>query len=191
MTAGLDWTTASTLADLGELTARYLLGEFPRTPTHYGPPCEETTSIRDRLVQLNRAGLVSENSQPGEIDQYGRQRAWVEGFCDATTREAIEDAGIRAGLIVLVRRPHAQRMRCFGFQDWYPNLPMTVDLDWRVYSDAGGWTPASWLRKFYPRSAVRVRLASWNVQVLDPEWGRTDPLWDTLTRALEGGPTPI
>jgi hypothetical protein len=75
------WKSARTLADLGELTARALEGHLPGSPWHLGPPQEETTSLTPVLVRMNRAGFVTENSQPGAMLGDGfAQRAFVSGF---------------------------------------------------------------------------------------------------------------
>ena len=79
------WRTARSLAELGELTALWLLGEVPTHPGQPDAPDEETMRIRDPLVRFNRAGFVTEFSQPGEKLKDGfAQRAAVAGFCPET-----------------------------------------------------------------------------------------------------------
>jgi hypothetical protein len=182
----LDWPTARTVADLGELTARFLLGGYPESPTHVGPPDPETASIRDRLVLVNRAGLVTEGSQPGVIDEYGSSRAFVDGFCSLAVCDTVEQACTRAGLVALVRRPRRPRVPAAWPRCRYPAIPVGVDPAGRTCTTVGGFIPTSWLTSFYPRAARTARLAAWDVTVFDPEWGRADLLWTTLTGALAG-----
>jgi hypothetical protein len=66
------WDKARTIADLGELTARWLARDIswnPRYTSKLGPrpPENETTRIVPTLVALNRAGLLTTHSTPGAV----------------------------------------------------------------------------------------------------------------------------
>ncbi len=79
------WQAARTLADLGELTARWLEGSIGSEPGYCGRPAEETEDLVPVLAKLNRAGFVTSGSQPGLIEPGARgtlaeQRAAVDGF---------------------------------------------------------------------------------------------------------------
>jgi hypothetical protein len=186
-TRRLDWSSARTLADLGELTARYLLGEAEESPTHCGPPDPETASIADRLAALNRTGLVvTYGSQPGEIDEYGRQRAFVDLFCSTETLARVGAACRGAGLMVLAHEP-GTRPPLFPWQ--WPSVPVTEDAAGHVYTDAGGWLPPDDVALFHRRAGCRremiaALLSCHQVTIYDPEWGRPDLLWDVLADAL-------
>lgn len=183
----LDWSQAYTFADLGGLTARFLLGEADESPTHCGPPDPETASIASRLAALNRSGLVvTYCSQPGEIDRYGRQRAFVAVFCTGETLRRIEVACRDTELGVISHPPGSRPP--LRWSRW-ESVPVTEDHEGRVYTDVGGWLSPSDIRSFYggsgcTREAVAALLACHQVEVYDPEWGRPDLLWATLAEAL-------
>lgn len=136
-TARRFWAQADTFAALADLTALYLEGAVDRSPTHCGPPADETASIRDRLAVLNRTGLVvTYGSQPGEVDEYGRQRAFVEFFADGETTRRVEAACRLAGLRVFARRPVVDALlSCWQVTvadpEWERN-----DLLWDTLADA-------------------------------------------------------
>ncbi|MGW0955385.1 DUF6919 domain-containing protein [Streptomyces sp. NPDC002545] len=61
------WKSAKTVADLGELMARWLKGEIASCPGYqprFGPD-EETAHLVPSLAALCRAGYVTTQSQPG------------------------------------------------------------------------------------------------------------------------------
>jgi hypothetical protein len=74
------WDKARTVADLGELTARWLEGSISWNPTYTNgdtyaaevgtfnrPPEDETKPYVHLLAAVNRAGFVTNFSQPGEV----------------------------------------------------------------------------------------------------------------------------
>src|SRR5437763_16577543 len=85
------WRTARDLADLGELTAEWLGGKLPYHPAYGGEtPNEERTPLIPRLAGFNRAGYVTEDSQPGEPREDGwTQRACVFGYCNEAIAETL------------------------------------------------------------------------------------------------------
>jgi hypothetical protein len=76
------WHAGRTIADLGELTAQWLEGSIASGPWYGGRPEDETTPLIPVLAAVNRAGFVTDFSQPGEkLDEDGcAQRASVGGF---------------------------------------------------------------------------------------------------------------
>ena len=62
----LSWKTARSLADLGELTARWLEGTEPNHPCCASGADEETSPLIVELAALNRAGFVTDFSQPAD-----------------------------------------------------------------------------------------------------------------------------
>jgi hypothetical protein len=61
------WQEASTLRELGELTALWLEGKLDSQPG-YVPrvgPDKETTELVAVLARLNRIGYLTDSSQPG------------------------------------------------------------------------------------------------------------------------------
>ena len=104
------------LADLGELTARWLEGTIASIPTvmpGYGPD-EETADLIPVLAACNRAGYVTTGSQPGEKPGRGHdgrlwtQRAAVQGFAGAAAVAALRACTAGTPLIVLPGRPASQ-----------------------------------------------------------------------------------
>lgn len=49
---------------------RFLQGELQEVPTHFGPLDEESAIILPQLLQLNRLGFLTVESQPGEKEVY-------------------------------------------------------------------------------------------------------------------------
>ena len=100
------WHGARTLADLGELTARWLegsVGSVHGTVPGCGPD-EETGPLVPVLAAASRAGFVTSFSQPGEDDNGWVQRAAVYGFASAATFRAIAAAAADADLAVIAAR---------------------------------------------------------------------------------------
>ncbi|MDQ3275031.1 MAG: hypothetical protein M3Q39_08390 [Actinomycetota bacterium] len=94
------WYRARSLADLGELTARWLEGGIGSRPG-YQPRCGpdvETRRLIPTLAALNRGGYLTNSSQPGEAPTVGydgrlwSQRAAVSGFTDRATLDRIHAA---------------------------------------------------------------------------------------------------
>ncbi len=186
----LDWSQARTLADLGELTAHYLEGEADDSPTHCGTPADETVPIAGRLAALNRTGLVVTHcSQPGEINAYGRKRAFVDLFCAEATMRLIEQACQDAGLGFFSHPPGATPPRSLWEWSTVPTVPVNESPDGYCYTDVGGWMPPGDVAFFFRkakchRDGIAVLLACWQVTAYDLEWGREGLLWYTLREAL-------
>lgn len=95
------WHEALSLADLGELTAQWLEGAI-WSPWYGGSePDPETGPLVPLLAQMNRAGYVTDFSQPGEVDADWAQRAAVTGYCDADNAERLAALSLRTELIVI------------------------------------------------------------------------------------------
>lgn len=92
------WKKAADLRDLGTLTADWLEGRNSFHPGYEDGPDGETGPLVETLVALNRAGFVTDSSQPGHgpVEGYdGRmwlQRAYVAGFADLDTAASLETA---------------------------------------------------------------------------------------------------
>jgi hypothetical protein len=188
------WENAHTLTEIGEVTAGWLEGRVDRHPG-YGSddgPDPETTELVPVLAAANRAGYVTEGSQPGEPAGPGwdgatwEQRAAVTGFCDAETFFALADLAHEAGLLVRVRAmPPRRRIR----------LPFSqLRREWGILvtRHAGQWhtdfgTPLSWediALNFWacPDDALEALAGAWQVTIVDPCWGRNDRVWSVLAR---------
>jgi hypothetical protein len=188
------WRSARTLADLGELTARWLEGDISQHPCYGDGPDEETGPLIPVLAQLNRAGLLTTYSSPGLAGRghdgaWWQQRAAVEGFIAGTaTARAFVAAARRAGMDVVVHHPDFRprwRWRCGE------EIPVTL-------RDGDEYT---WFGQQLSRRDIRARrlgwgichrdardavCSAWQVTVVDPVWGRADELWPVLSRAVPG-----
>lgn len=169
------WATATGLADLGELTARWLTGEYEETPTHGGPPDPETTALIPVLAAANRAGYVTDFSQPGEnLGGGDRQRAAVGGYCDDAVRARLADAVAGTDLVLL-----------HEISDSGIRLPVTLDAGTPCTWVGGVPAPEDvWYTVALTAAAMTALRDSWYVTIVDPVWGRNDRLWPALTQAL-------
>ncbi|MFI1890428.1 DUF6919 domain-containing protein [Streptomyces jumonjinensis] len=102
------WKSARTVADLGDLMARWLEGEIASRPGYaarYGPD-EETAHLVPTLAALCRAGYITTCSQPGlagtGVDGlWWEQRAAVDGVVtDPELLRRLVVAATEAGMLV-------------------------------------------------------------------------------------------
>ncbi len=173
------WLAARTLADLGELTAQWLEGRLASHPTYGGGPEAETAPIVPVLAACNRAGFVTENSQPGELpDAHGNaQRASVSGFIGLADLAELVHAIAGTGAIVVA---HAGA----GQEDSHDaQVVITLDAG-EEFTWEGARLGLSELHYHYDDwchpDAVTALADAWQVSLIDPEWGRNDVLWHAL-----------
>lgn len=187
------WQQATTLPELGELMARWLEGDIIRRPGYCGQrPDPETTHLVPVLARLNRAGYVTEGSQPGLADwgydgQWWRQRAGVSGFCDEDMLARVRAAADDTGLTVIAHRAPDRRRWCS--RPWrFPAAGMQVTVagrDPRTVFGARLWLDD--LESIFDevgRDGFAAVRRAWQVTVVDPEWGRDDRLWSVLDRVV-------
>ena len=168
----LSWKRAQSLEDLGELTARWLEGTEPHHPCSIGGgPDGETSRLVSDLAMLNRAGFVTDHSQPGERLQDGfAQRAAASGFCVEAMARRIATLGLWTDLVVI-----AFPSGCEGGH----RVPITI-VEHRPYTWAGRYELVE-LDNFAEACGAELveRLrACWRIDVFDPQWGRERYLWD-------------
>jgi len=187
MSADIDltpWSACRTLADLADVTARWLQGELTYFPGHNNPsepPLDETKSLIQVLVSLNRAGYVTTNSQPGQsMTRDGNaQRAFVRGYCSEDTFKRIDAAIYGTELIALPRPP--------GMYHLCP-VPVTTvngqNFTWGGMSSGESDAIAREFGGALSDAMVQVLANCWLVDVLDPVWGRTNLLWSKLQAGL-------
>jgi hypothetical protein len=179
------WAAARSLGELGELVAQWLEGRLSSVPTQVGEggPDLETKALIGTLAAFNRAGFVTEHSQPAEPPQGGSaQRACVHGFCAKETAETIAAACLATDLVCLVYLPGGGEG---------PYVPVTIDkgraFTWGAMPVEPEHVAYTWGRTCSPE-AVATLIDAWQVCVIDPIWGRNDVLWSTLETALAGPP---
>jgi len=181
------WRAAESLAELGELTARWLTGEMRYQPAYFDTePDSETAPFVSELAAINRAGFMTDGSQPGEAWVAGGQRAFISGFCSEATVERLRHFLLMTDLVVLAHWP--------GSEETTYQLAVTV-IDRRENTWVGGISTVSDLLHYYdqalsPRALMELASA-WQVCVVDPVWGRPGLLFSEVVRALTtAGPIP-
>lgn len=194
------WDSATSLADLGELTALWLEGEIGQTPMNLGPPAEETAELAQVLAAVNRAGFVTDCSQPGMNKPWQGsilgwtvppgsvwcQRAAVSGFASEET----------CGLLEIL----ADRELIYSVAGIGPEWP--APPCWNVTRIGAGadWLEATWFGEpisraeleyqigaACPPAAVTALCDARQVTLIDPEWNRNDRLWPLLERFAAAG----
>jgi hypothetical protein len=182
------WATAQTIPDLANLMARWLEGELSTWPGHAGGPDEETTPYIPTLAAVNRAGLLTDQSQPG-YDGTGfdrlrwQQRAAVSGLtADEELLTRIRRAGEAAGLLVLISHPRLLPQGRGATCTLRGGQPYTV---------FGDYMPPSLLRHLWSgisRQGLAQVLDAWQVCLIDPDIGRNDRLWPLLDTLFAAHP---
>ena len=182
-----EWEKAQSFSDLCELGAKFITRQLPFFPGYGGEfPDPETAEISEYLARLNRKGFFTENSQPGELEEFYAQRACVQGF-------ALEELALDFAKKTLYSDIHIQ---VFSPEDILPNgmygyqIPVTVQ-EGQPFS----WTGSCDKNVFYqfeifsPVTAniIKQNSSVWYVVAIDLVWGRKERLWDILlSESLEG-----
>ncbi len=186
------WQSARALADLGELTARWIEGDLAAQPGYCGPSDIEDPALVPLLAALNRAGFVTTGSQigesgPGYDGAHWQQRAAVEGFASERTALALIRAAAGGGLIS-VSYPPATLPRWRYRYDRSVTVTMRED---REITGFGVQLPRRHIRDSWigygicHRDAVNALCSAWQVTVIDPEWGRPYVLGHVLEQAIQ------
>lgn len=182
------WGQAESLADLGNLMALWLEGELSLWPG-YEPgagPDEETAELIPVLAAANRAGFVTDGSQPGCVETIDgacwEQRAAVTGLIrDPQLLSRVRASCEGAGLTVMWFGPPNDL--------WWHSTPVTF-RGFDVMTVFGVQLDEQDL-KFVWRgigpSAMAEVVDAWQVTIIDRCRGRNDLLWPALEAAL----TPV
>lgn len=177
------WQSATTLSDLGELTAQWLEGRIPSQPGYspgYGPD-PETDDLIPVLAAVNRSGFVTECSQPGEDctgydGAHWRQRAAVEGFADERTLDWLATFMDVAGVDIRWSKP---RRKSFD----HSTCIWVTEREGRGCTGFGTVMSAAQVESQYDDcspAAIAALQDAWQVTIVDLEWGRNDRLWPAL-----------
>lgn len=178
------WDTAQSVAELCELTARWLEGGILEHPGYYGRPDPETTDLVPVLAMANRAGFLTINSQPGYLGAGIEARAFVDGLCDVATAErlfAACDASIPPLRYEVTQPAGWSRVRP-GFRE----VPVSRHTGGPYFTAIGPWHERD-SRATYggvPAATYKQLRSLWYIVLFDPYWGPTDTLWNTLSTAL-------
>lgn len=194
------WFQASSLRSLGMLTADWLEGKNLYLPA-YGAtgPDPETVPLIPTLAAANRAGLVTDGSQPGQEPVLGyngrlwRQLAAVSGFCDERTAvslaAAFEPHSSEGGLYVYLWAPGTKLPRSRRDGELF-QIPATIHADPRNPADQ--WLNTVFgpplsrrdVRSIYrgdlPKPAIKTLCGAWQITLAETEYGRNDRLWSLL-----------
>jgi len=189
------WKQVRTLAELGELTARWLEGDIA-SRSGYMPnrgPDPETTELIPTLAACNRAGYLTEGSQPGLAPTPGydgrlwSQRAAVFGFADDATLARVR-AAVEGTELVLITycNPSKRGQRSRLWRVPIAGMAVTATGD-RVSTEFGARMSLGDLEDCFAelgREGFAVVRAARQVTVIDPAWGRNDVLWPVLDAVL-------
>ncbi|AXK34673.1 hypothetical protein DVA86_20490 [Streptomyces armeniacus] len=177
------WRAAHTLSDLGDLMARWLERDIKSWPGYqpgYGPEEETNPAMIRVLAQLNRAGYLTVDSQPGitEPDDgvMWSQRASVTGFVDEDELVArLEDMAAEHDLRIVLGGRAAGRVD--------EDVVLTT-RDGQPHSVFPGYLGHGELRCMWPGvsfDAFGALMYAWQVTIYAPEWGASGQrLWDAL-----------
>lgn len=178
------WRQAGSLPDLCELMARWLEGELSMWPGYADWPDGETAALIPVLARANRAGFLTDQSQPG-CDGPGfdgsrwEQRAAVSGLIgDEELLYAIGRVAEARRLTLLVRDVHGHGR--------LPGMTATR-VDGEPYTTFGTRLSRRQLRHIWrgvSRPALDDICAAWQVTLVDPQWGSGDRLWTALDEAI-------
>lgn len=191
------WQSANSVADLGELLARWLEGDLKSWPgyeTGCGPD-PETRRLIPTLVALNRAGYLTTNSQPGLMGP-GFDGAWWSQRAAVTGH--IADRAL-LGQLLLAAADHALLTVVTGGQEqyWPESIPVTTRNSETV-TDFGAHLGRRDLRCVWPQLGERVFAPTinadaftaveqaWQVTIVAPDFGASgERMWPVLATALE------
>lgn len=177
------WRQAETLAGLGQLMARWLEGDLAVWPGYGDGAAEETAGLVPVLARANRAGFLTDQSQPG-FDGEGfdglrwQQRAAASGLvADELLLSRIRRAGELAGVTVLIAHPWLLPEGRGATGTLRGGQPYTV---------FGEYMPPRILRQVWSgvsRQAMAEVADAWQVTVIDPEYGPSVRVWAALDSA--------
>lgn len=179
---GSVWRDARTIADLGQVMARWLTGEVRGWSGHGDGVDPETQHLLPTLVALNRAGVITTNSQPGTEGRgydgaWWRQKAYLSVIVD--DRSPLLGQLIRtveaAGVTVLRGNRH-------------PRLTALTDRDGETTMGLYGNIPRDHLAREWSclsrQGLQELRRHGSVLHMVDPVWGRDDRLWPALANAI-------
>ncbi|MEW1551892.1 DUF6919 domain-containing protein [Streptomyces tsukubensis] len=181
------WAEARTLTDLGQLTADWLEGTLRHHPGYPGAgPDPETVPLVPVLARLNRAGLVTANSQPGHAPATGWDGAIY------TQRAAVD--GWTANAVLVAQLTITARDHDLHLVIHQPGRPATRD---RIPVTCRNGTAVTWFGDSYrPEDlaavwsgihpdALTALTGAVHVTLTDTTWGPSTRLWDALTAVLD------
>lgn len=178
------WLTARTFADACALTAAWMEGVIAFNPGSVGGPIDkETETIADQLAQINRLGLWTQESQPGEKSPDWQQREFVHGLCGEATATMLEELSNRSELVTLSFWPGTPS---FGQIPASCSPTQGATLHLGASSNFSEPNSDSWqmLIQHTTKDLVLTAAGLREVQIFDPVWGRTGLLFPSIIETL-------
>lgn len=163
------------------------LASQPGYQANCGPE-KETRELIPALARANRAGFLTDCSQPGEKPTRGwdgaiwRQRAAVSGFASPQLAERLARAAHDADLMV-------QITTTTGREHLDDRIRVTT-CDWETVTGFGGRRSRRDLAFQYHEcstAAINAVCDAVQVTIVDPEWGRNTALWPLLDDLAAAG----
>lgn len=179
------WRQADTLPELCDLMARWVEGELSMWPGYGDGADEETTYLIPVLARANRAGFLTDQSQPGCDGPGFDGRRWIQR---AAVSGLVADDQL---LFALARVAEAQRLtilvRTPDDDGRIPGVTATR-VDGEAYTTFGARLSRRDLRNIWrwvSRDALDEITGALQVTLIDPEFGRNDRLWAALDAAID------
>ena len=178
------WQQASSFQELCELMACFVEGTCKYSPGYTAEDLdEESEPLVEYLAALNRAGFLTECSQPGLDVGHSKQRAFVTGFAFEAVAVQIEKLSLTTDLYVCVSRP--------GYINGC-RMPVTLDMfkaftwagDNPIDEETGSFLELVHFEADCGPLAFHELLQACYISVIDLCWGREDYLWQELAKAL-------
>ncbi len=190
------WASCTTLAELGDVVARWLERSVSWHPGYMAPgPAQETfdtPGMLEALAACNRAGFVTDDSQAGligEITTLGpvRQRAYVSGLALPQAVLRLQQLLMPTDLVFLEVEEPSHRSSGHPDDEVMASVAVTASEDGWPFTFLGrGDSREMRLRGYLPWSpAIGGQLVdAITFQIFDPVWGRNSVLWPQLREAV-------
>ena len=189
---------------------RFLSGELDQCPTHGGPLEDESKVIGEQLLEVNRLGVLTVDSQPGFIEREGKAKFHWRGRVRHMTKY---ESRQRAALLCFMYKPQLQKLKkAFAKKDHLifaqrakligtmeaPKMTIPITAISFVYrgkerhevdseQPTDGWLSSDMeiiLNGSSTADAKKIMKDLYQVHLLDPVWGRSTQLFDDLIAAL-------
>ncbi|MER5696065.1 DUF6919 domain-containing protein [Streptomyces mirabilis] len=181
------WQHARTLTDLGQLTAAWWEGTLRSLPGHRAnhrphPTLTPQTAV---LATANRAGFLIPAAQAGRTDGTVQQRTAVQGFVSSPHLiQRVMDAAEQGDLYIALASLHDANDG--------PGNGITVTTGDKqrdtVFGQVLGLEDLNAMWPQLPHAVDAVALAL-QVTLVDPQFGSSNLVWDTLAAAI--GPAAL
>lgn len=181
-----------------DLYHKYIKGEISSSITHAGPLMKETECIKDLLLYINEAGILTLNSQPGMMlkTEDDIQRAYLECYMPEHLYFHIEKALMATEIIIFGERvvyennendKNTEETCCDC--DRYYYIPVTLD-NGEVFTslplEYGFYNDLEHLLENTEESAKDIILKDlYYVRFLDPIWKRERFSFEKIVSGLQ------